>query len=286
MNNNEFIVKPNTIINLKETETDYTGQYKSKKEAKEKLKLNIKKMQKLQATLYAANKYSVLLIFQAMDAAGKDSTIKHVMSGLNPQGTDVHSFKQPSSEELNHDYLWRNHKALPERGRIGIFNRSYYEEVLVVRVHNLIKNQRIPAQLVGDDIWKTRYNEINNFEKYLNDNGTIIIKFFLNVSKEEQKKRFLERIENESKNWKFSDADIKERGFWDDYRNCYQDVLSSTSKKNAPWYVIPADHKWFMRLAVSSIFVEHLENLNLKYPVLEKEELKRLEECRIKLENE
>ena len=211
MSSSSLIVKPNLKIDLSKVPTGFTNDYKSKEEAADTLKKNIKKMISLQDRLYAENKYSLLLIFQAMDAAGKDGTIKHVMSGLNPQGTQVNSFKQPSSEELNHDYLWRINKCLPERGKIGIFNRSYYEEVLVVRVHNLIEKERIPKELVTDDIWQQRYREINNFEKRLYDNGTIILKFFLHVSKEEQKRRFLERIDKKSKNWKFSGADLKER---------------------------------------------------------------------------
>jgi PPK2 family polyphosphate:nucleotide phosphotransferase len=282
----EFLIKPETKINLSEFETSYTAEFKSKKEAKDKLKTNIKKLKKLQAKLYADNSYSVLIIFQAMDAAGKDGTIKHVMSGLNPQGTQVFSFKEPSREELNHGFLWRINRSLPERGRIGIFNRSHYEEVLVVRVHNLIRDQKIPDEFITNSIWKIRFREINDFEKYLYENGTIILKFFLHVSKEEQKNRFLKRIEKKSKNWKFSAHDIEERKFWNDYMKCYEDAISATSKHHAPWYVIPADKKWFMRLAVSSIIVETLEKLNLTYPELNQNQLEKLEECKIKLEQE
>jgi PPK2 family polyphosphate:nucleotide phosphotransferase len=239
----------------------------------------------LQDKLYAENKYSLLIIFQAMDAAGKDGTIKHVMSGLNPQGTQVNSFKQPSLEELNHDYLWRINKCLPERGKIGIFNRSHYEEVLVVKVHNLIEKEKIPTELITKNIWQQRYSEINGFEKYLFENGTIILKFFLHISKDEQKRRFLKRIDKKSRNWKFSDADLKEREYWDEYQKCYQEAISSTSKKYAPWFIIPADHKWYMRLAVSEIIVDAMKKLPLDYPRLDEEQLKKLDACKEKLEN-
>jgi len=284
MSSSSLIVKPNIKIDLSKVPTGFTNDYQSKEEAADTLKKNIKKMISLQDRLYAENKYSLLLIFQAMDAAGKDGTIKHVMSGLNPQGTQVNSFKQPSSEELNHDYLWRINKCLPERGKIGIFNRSYYEEVLVVRVHNLIEKERIPKELVTDDIWQQRYREINNFEKRLYDNGTIILKFFLHVSKEEQKRRFLERIDKKSKNWKFSEADLKEREYWNEYQKCYGEAISATSKKHAPWYIIPADHKWYMRLAVSEIIVNAMKKLPIDYPKLNSDQIKHLEEYRTRLE--
>lgn len=286
MDGGKFLVKPNAKVNLSEYKTDDTGDYSSKKDAKDSLVKNIRKMIKLQGKLYADDRYSLLLIFQAMDAAGKDGTIKHVMSGLNPQGTQVYSFKQPSAEELNHNYLWRINKALPERGRIGIFNRSYYEEVLVVRVHNLIENEKIPGSLVKDNIWQQRYKEINNFEKYLFDNGTVILKFFLHVSKEEQKRRFLERIDKKSKNWKFSASDLKEREFWENYMQCFQEAISTTSTKYAPWYIIPADHKWYMRLAVSEVIVNAMSKLPINYPRLNEEQLKSLQECKQKLESE
>ena len=282
----EFLIKPGTEVNLSEFDSSYTGDFKSKDEAKELLRKNIKKMQKLQVKLYAENKYSVLIIFQAMDAAGKDGTIKHVMSGLNPQGTQVFSFKQPSLEELDHGFLWRINKALPERGRIGIFNRSHYEEVLVVRVHNFLKNQKIPEELITNNIWKNRYKEINDFEKYLYENGTIILKFFLHVSKEEQKNRFMKRIDQKSKNWKFSAADIEERNYWDDYMKCYEEAVSATSLPHAPWFIIPADKKWFMRLAVSSIIIDSLNKLNLSFPELSEEQVEKLGEYKNKLENE
>ena len=283
MKRNDYRVKPDTKVLLEKFSTSDTGRFKSKKDAKEILKENVKKMFSLQNMLYAYNKYSLLIIFQAMDAAGKDGTIKHVMSGVNPQGTQVFSFKQPSQEELDHDYLWRIHNHVPERGRIGIFNRSHYEEVLVVRVHDLVKNQKIPTELVSKNIWDERYREINDFEKYLYENGIIIIKFFLHVSKEEQKKRFLKRIDTPEKNWKFSASDIDERKYWDKYQQAYAEAISATSKKHAPWYIIPADHKWFMRYAVSQVIVETMEDIKMSYPVLSDEQKANLESCKKQL---
>lgn len=264
----KLTVKDGSKVDLKKFKTDYTADFKSKDEAKKLLKKNVKLMAELQARLYAQDRYSLLLIFQAMDAAGKDGTIKHVMSGLNPQGTQVYSFKQPSAEELDHGYLWRISKALPERGRIGIFNRSHYEEVLVVRVHNLIRFQRLPEKYINNNIWKQRYTQINDFEKYCYENGIIILKFFLHVSKKEQKERFLERIDNPAKNWKFSASDVEERKHWNDYMKAYQEAISATSKKHAPWFIIPADKKWFARLAVSEIIVKELKKLKPTYPEL------------------
>jgi len=286
MRTEKFLAKSNEKINLSKIPTDDTQNFADKSDANKMVEENIERMQELQYQLYASDKYSLLFIFQAMDAAGKDSTIKHVMSGLNPQGTQVFSFKKPSEEELDHGYLWRISKALPERGRIGIFNRSHYEEVLVVRVHDLIKYQKLPEEVTTNDIWQKRYEQINNFEKYLYENGTIILKFFLHVSKEEQKKRFLERIEDKSKNWKFAEADLKEREYWNDYQKCYQEAISATSKDYAPWFVIPADKKWFTRLLVSEIIVKKLESLNLKYPELGKEQLDSLENCKQQLLSE
>jgi len=286
MRTEKFLAKSNEKINLSKIPTDDTQNFADKSDANKMVEENIERMQELQYQLYASDKYSLLFIFQAMDAAGKDSTIKHVMSGLNPQGTQVFSFKKPSDEELDHGYLWRISKALPERGRIGIFNRSHYEEVLVVRVHDLIKYQKLPEEVTTNDIWQKRYEQINNFEKYLYENGTIILKFFLHVSKEEQKKRFLERIEDKSKNWKFAEADLKEREYWNDYQKCYQEAISATSKDYAPWFVIPADKKWFTRLLVSEIIVKKLESLNLKYPELGKEQLDSLENCKQQLLSE
>ena len=265
-------------VDLTKYPTDYTGKLKSKEEAEDDLKKNIEKMSNLQDKLYADNRYSLLIIFQAMDAAGKDGAIKHVMSGLNPQGTQVYSFKQPSTEELDHGYLWRISKALPERGRIGIFNRSHYEEVLVVRVHDLVKHQKLPKEFISDDIWKERFTQIKNFEKYLYYNGTRVIKFFLHISKEEQKQRFLKRLEKQEKNWKFSAADLKEREYWDDYQKCYEQAVSATSTKYAPWYIIPSDKKWFARLAISEVIVKTLSSLKLSYPKLDEEQLKKLDE--------
>lgn len=286
MNLNRFLVKPNSKTDLSKIDTAYTANIKSKDEGKKLLQENIKIMRELQSKLYAQDRYSLLLVFQAMDAAGKDGTIKHVMSGVNPQGTQVYSFKQPSTQELDHGYLWRINKALPERGRIGIFNRSHYEEVLVVRVHNLIKFQKLPEQYVNDNIWEQRYRQINDFEKYCYENGMIILKFFLHLSKEEQKKRFLSRIDDQSKNWKFSSADLKERGFWDAYQKAYQEAISATSKKYAPWFVIPADKKWFMRLVVSEIIVDAMKKLKPEYPKLSKEQTEQLKKAKEELMKE
>jgi PPK2 family polyphosphate:nucleotide phosphotransferase len=280
----KFLVKPDSKLNLSKISTSFTDRYESKKHAKKDLKKNIKKMQELQNTFYAFDRYALLLVFQAMDAAGKDSTIKHVMSGLNPQGTEVFSFKQPSAADLDHDYLWRINKCLPERGRIGIFNRSHYEEVLVVRVHDLIKNEKIPKKFQTQNIWKLRFQQINNFEKYLYENGIIILKFFLHVSKEEQKQRFLDRINDPSKNWKFSPSDLKERELWDEYQKAYQEAISATSKNNAPWYVIPADKKWFMRLAVSEVIIQTMKKLKMEYPNLSEDQQKQFEEYKKILE--
>jgi len=276
----DFLIKPETKIDLTKFDTGNTGRLKSKDDAKDLLQKNIEKMTELQYKLYAMDKYSLLLIFQAMDSAGKDSTIKHVMSGLNPQGTQVYSFKQPSREELDHGYLWRISKSLPERGRIGIFNRSHYEEVLVVKVHDLIKFQNIPEKFVDNKIWEQRYKQISDFERYLYENGTVVIKFFLHVSKDEQKKRFIARIDDSSKNWKFSAADVEERKFWNDYQKAYEDAISATSKKYAPWYVIPSDKKWFARLAVSEIIVDTLTNLKLEYPKLSDEQIAQLKKSK------
>lgn len=254
----------------------------TKQEAKEQLTKDVEKLAELQSMLYAQDRYSVLVIFQAMDAAGKDGTIKHVMSGINPQGCQVYSFKQPSVEELDHDYLWRINRSLPERGRIGIFNRSHYEDVLIAKVHpEIVLSAKLPdIKTVNDidaDFWKRRYRQINDFERYLTENGTVILKFFLNVSKAEQKKRFAERLNDPAKNWKFSSADINERRFWDEYMKAYADVLTETSTEIAPWYVIPADNKWFMRYAVGRIICERMKELDLHYPRLSDEELDKLE---------
>jgi PPK2 family polyphosphate:nucleotide phosphotransferase len=240
-----------------------------KPRAKEALQLGIEVLSGLQDMLYAQDRWSVLLIFQAMDAAGKDGAIKHVLSGVNPQGCEVSSFKAPTSEDLDHDYLWRCMKRLPERGRIGIFNRSYYEETLVVRVHpELLAKQKLPEECVTREIWSDRFEDIRNFEKYLVRNGTIIRKFFLHVSKDEQKKRFLERIDNPDKNWKFSAADVRERGYWKDYMRAYEEMIRETATEDAPWYVVPADNKWFTRVVVAAAVIEALDSLRLDYPKL------------------
>lgn len=284
----KFRVREGAKVDLKKYKTDDTDGLKDKDEAKEALRANIEKMAALQDTLYAQDTKALLIIFQAMDAAGKDSAIEHVMSGVNPQGVHVTSFKQPSSEELEHDYLWRCAKALPERGRIGIFNRSQYEEVLVVRVHDgILQAQHLPDEIKNDkNIWKQRFKQIRNFEDYLAENGTRIIKFFLNVSKEEQKKRFLARIDTPEKNWKFSSSDVKERGFWDEYQKAYKEAIENTSTDKAPWYIIPADKKWFTRLAVSEIIVKTMESMDLHYPVVSEAHKLELEEARKLLESE
>lgn len=248
---------------------------------KEALEKGIETLSHLQEVLYAQDNWSLLVIFQAMDAAGKDGAIKHVMSGINPQGCQVSSFKAPSNEELDHDFLWRCIKNLPERGRIGIFNRSYYEEVLVVRVHdNLLQKQRLPAKLITKKIWDERMEDIRNFEKHLSRNGTKVIKIFLNVSEEEQKARFLERINEPSKNWKLSYDDVKERGHWEEYMKVYEDMIRKTSTKEAPWYVIPADNKIYARLAVASAMIKALEDMELSYPKISEAERNRLEELK------
>jgi PPK2 family polyphosphate:nucleotide phosphotransferase len=243
--------------------------------------MGVERLADLQGKLYAQDRWGVLIIFQAMDGAGKDSTIKHVMSGVNPQGVQVSSFKVPSAEELDHDYLWRSAKCLPERGRIGIFNRSYYEEVLVVKVHpEILEAQRIPPERVDGRIWSQRYEDITAFERYLARNGFLILKFFLNLSKKEQKRRFLERLDEPSKNWKFSMGDVHEREFWSDYQKAYGEAIAATSTPWAPWYVVPADHKWFTRLVVAAAIVTELEELNLHYPKIDKAKRKELETAR------
>jgi len=258
-----------------------------KPEAKRLVAEGVKMLAELQDVLFAQSNWGLLLIFQAMDAAGKDSTIKHVMSGVNPQGVDVYSFKAPSSEELSHDFLWRTNRCLPPRGKIGIFNRSYYEEVLVVRVHpELLEKEHIPKELRGKHFWRHRYEDIDAFERYLTRNGIAILKFFLHVSKNEQKRRFLERLEDPTKNWKFSVADIHERKYWDDYQRAYEKMIRNTATEQAPWVVAPADNKWFTRLVVVATIVDALANLNLHYPQLRAEQLKELEAARKQLEKE
>ncbi|MFN8378634.1 MAG: polyphosphate kinase 2 family protein [Anaerolineae bacterium] len=281
-------VPPGKKIDLKKDhDPGFTGKWLDKDEAEDMLAEGIQRLAELQDKLYAQDNYGLLVILQALDAAGKDGTIKHVMSGVNPQGVEVNSFKGPSGEELDHDYLWRNFRALPRRGHIGIFNRSYYEEVLVVRVHpSFLNAQKLPPNLRGDDIWQRRYEEINNFEKYLVYNGFPVLKFFLNVSKEEQGRRFLERASLPEKNWKFSAADMKEREHWDEYQAAYEDVFNHTSTEWAPWYVVPADNKWFSRLAVGAIIMHTLENLKLAYPIVSDEQKAELMAAKEELESQ
>jgi len=283
-----LIVPPGKKIRLrKDYDPGDTGGLVQKKEAQKLLAEGVQLLAGYQSKLYAQSTYSLLIIFQAMDAAGKDSTIRHVMSGLNPQGTQVYSFKAPSAEDLDHTYLWRNFKALPERGNIGIFNRSYYEEVLVARVHpEILERQQLPPELKDKKIWERRFQEINNFEKYLAANGAVILKFFLNVSKDEQKKRFLERIDLPEKNWKFSIDDARERGFWNQYQEAYEGMLNNTSTKHAPWFVVPADHKWFTRIAVAAVIGKTLKGLKLSYPAVGEEHRLELLKARKMLENE
>lgn len=288
MNTDKFLIREGTNLDLKDHPTDFTADYTDKEEAEKDLGKNVERLRKLQDVLYADDRYSLLIIFQAMDAAGKDGAIEHVMTGVNPQGVSVVSFKQPSDEELSHDFLWRCAKNVPERGRIGIFNRSHYEEVLVVRVHpQILKNQHLPDAVKNDpDIWKKRFEQIRNFESHLAANGTRILKFFLHVSKQEQKKRFLDRIAEEDKNWKFSMGDVKERAHWDEYMRAYTEAIEATSTDDAPWYIIPADKKWFTRLAVSEVIVEKLKSMDLHYPEVSDDHKKELAEAKKILESE
>lgn len=283
----KFKIAEKDKFSLKDHDPGYADGFE-KSDAREILAKLIKETAWEQAKLYAANRQSILIIFQAMDAAGKDGAIAHTMSGLNPQGCEVYSFKQPTSEDYEHDFLWRHHKAVPERGRIGIHNRSHYEYVLVTKVHpELLLKEQLPeikdVKDISKDFWKNRYESIRTFEKHLTDNGTIMIKFFLNVSKLEQKERFLKRIDDPKRNWKFSSGDIVERRSWDDYMDAYEKAISETSTKNAPWYVVPADKKWFTWIAISTIILETLKGLDLKFPVLPKDEMDKLEEAKNKL---
>lgn len=280
-NTKKYLAPTDGSFDLKKFSTTYDG-HLDKETGKEELLKVKESLHDLQEVLYAANSHSILILFQAMDAAGKDSAIEHVMSGINPQGCQVYSFKTPTSEEYEHDFLWRHYKALPERGRIGIHNRSHYENVLVCKVHpEYIMSENIPnyndVEKIDQKFWNNRYENIKNFEKQLTDNGTIVIKIFLHVSKEEQKKRFLDRIDDSAKNWKFSAGDLQERALWPKYMDAYQDAIQKTSTANSPWYVIPADEKWYARLAISQILVETMEDLKLKYPVLPDEEIAQLE---------
>ncbi|MFH1877001.1 MAG: polyphosphate kinase 2 family protein [Candidatus Omnitrophota bacterium] len=272
----KFKVPCGKTIDLGAYSPRFTADLADKEAARDILRQDIEKLVKLQDVLYAYDKYAILIILQAMDAAGKDGVIKHVMSGLNPQGCQVHSFKKPSEEELDHDFLWRCQKALPRRGHIGIFNRSYYEEVLVARVHpELLDSQKLP-DISKKHVWQERYKDVNNFERYLTRNGVVIIKFFLNISKHEQRARFIERIDSSEKNWKFSARDVAEREFWTQYMHAYEEMLGNTSTPWAPWYIIPADHKWFSRAAVARIIVKNLKKLHLRYPSLSAAEQKKL----------
>lgn len=273
-----FRVDSGKHFRLKDYDPADTGHGRSEDNAKEALLEGIARTAELQDQLYAQGNWSILLIFQAMDAAGKDGAISHVMSGINPQGCQVYSFKVPTSTDLQHDFLWRTTCSLPERGHIGIFNRSYYEEVLIVRVHpEILKSQKTPTSLVGKKIWKERFEDICCFERHMARSGTVIRKFFLNLSKKEQKKRFLARLDHPEKNWKFSAADIHERKWWDDYHDAYEDMIRNTSTEEAPWYVVPADNKWFTRLVVSCVLVDTLESLNLSYPKVDPAKQKELE---------
>jgi PPK2 family polyphosphate:nucleotide phosphotransferase len=273
-----YCIENGKHFQLKDYDPADTAHWHSKEHADEALQQDIAKMAELQDKLYAQDRWSLLLIFQAMDAAGKDGAVKHVMSGVNPEGCQVYSFKAPSDRELQHDFLWRTTCDLPERGHIGIFNRSYYEEVLVVRVHpDVLKGQKIPASLVTKDIWDERSQDIRNFETHMARNGTVIRKFFLHLSKKEQKARFLARLDEPEKNWKFSAADVHEREYWDDYQKAYEEMIQNTATKHAPWYVVPADNKWFTRLVISAAVVEALEDLDLCYPEVDAEKRKQLD---------
>lgn len=275
---------------MEDFDATYTGKYKSHKEAEDDLQKNLKKMEKVQDKLYAEGRQSLLIILQALDAAGKDGAIKHVMSGINPQGCKVSSFKTPSVYELDHDFLWKAHMELPGRGKIGIFNRSYYEEVLVVRVHqNILLNEKLPGyrkKIEDGHIWSERFEDINNFELHLRRNGTQILKFFLNISKDEQKLRFLERIENPVKNWKLSPNDVKERQYWNDYMKAYFKMLEHTSTKHSPWHIIPADNKWFSRIAIGEIIVEKFKEMQPEYPELNNEQKQALQSAKTILDQE
>jgi len=282
-----FRVSKGKDFRLKDVDPDDTLDFTKeadKPRSKEVLAMGVTALAELQDKLYAQDKWAVLLIFQAMDAAGKDGAIKHVMSGINPQGCQVYSFKSPSAEDLDHDYLWRCMKSLPNRGHIGIFNRSYYEEVLVVRVHpEFLAKQKLPAELAGKNIWENRFEDIRNFEQYLTRNGIVVRKFFLHVSKKEQKKRFLDRIDDPLKNWKFSSNDANERDYWDDYMQAYEEMIQETATKEAPWYVVPADNKWFTRVVVATAVIEALASLDLAYPEVDESKLKELAAAKKKL---
>lgn len=286
MNIRPFMVTKRGSFDIRTFDTAATDGIEDKAAGKERLAANVKRMAALQDRFYAQDRDALLLVFQAMDSAGKDGAIKHVMSGLNPQGVQVVSFKQPSAEELDHDYLWRIHRHLPARGNIGIFNRSYYEEVLVAKVHDLPASQKLPARCLDGDIWERRYRQLRHYESYLYENGITVLKFFLDISKEEQKQRFLARIDDAAKNWKFSAADIAERAHWDDYMDAYEQAINATASRECPWYVIPADKKWFARLLISEIVVQRLEQLDPQYPAVSDAQKAELLRCRQELEDE
>jgi PPK2 family polyphosphate:nucleotide phosphotransferase len=282
-----FRVADGAKFRLKDFDPADTGGLKSKEHAREALEHGITRLSELQEKLFAQDRWAILVVLQAMDAAGKDSTIKHVMSGVNPQGCSVTSFKAPSAEDLDHDFLWRATRSLPERGHIGIFNRSYYEEVLVVRVHpEILSREKLPAPLVSGKIWQERFEDINAYERYLSRNGIAVLKFFLNVSKKEQKRRFLERLDEPEKNWKFSASDALERQHWDEYMRAYEEMIQNTSTKRTPWHVVPADHKWFTRLVVAETVIHALEKLNLAFPQVDAEKRKDLKRARAALQHE
>jgi PPK2 family polyphosphate:nucleotide phosphotransferase len=282
-----FRVTDGAEFRLKDYDPAETLGLKSKEHAQETLERGIARLCDLQDKLFAQDRWAILVVLQAMDAAGKDSLIKHVMSGLNPQGCRVSSFKEPSGEELDHDFLWRATRALPERGRIGIFNRSYYEEVLVVRVHpEILSRERLPAELVSGKIWRERFEDIRTYERYLDRNGIIILKFFLNVSKKEQKKRFLERLDEPEKNWKFAASDVMERKHWGEYMDAYEEMIQNTSTDRAPWYVVPADHKWFTRVVVAEALIHALDKLDLSYPKVDQKKRGDLKKARAVLMHE
>ena len=287
INPDDFRLREGAKVNLRKWPTLIDPVYKSKAQYKTLLEHHVEELSAMQQLHYSTNRHALLIIFQAMDAAGKDGVIKHVMSGVNPQGCQVYSFKQPSAEELDHDFLWRTNKCIPERGRIGIFNRSYYEEVLVVRVHKeLLEREKMPPSLVTKDIWNERFADINAYEQYLSRNGVVIRKFFLNLSKEEQKRRFLKRLDEPDKNWKLSSADIAERERWPEYMTAYEEMIQHTATPHAPWYVVPADNKWYTRLVVAAAIVHAMEDLNLQYPTVDADQRKELKAARAALEHE
>jgi PPK2 family polyphosphate:nucleotide phosphotransferase len=282
-----FRVQSGRKFKLSDHDPGSTRGFEAREDAQDILQQGVAMLSDMQEKLYAQSRWGVLLIFQAMDAAGKDGVIRHVMSGVNPQGCQVYSFKAPSAEELDHDFLWRTNRCLPERGRIGIFNRSYYEETLIVRVHpELLAKEMMPPHLVTKHIWKERFEDINNLESYLTRNGVVVRKFFLHVSKEEQKRRFLRRLEDSERNWKFSEADARERGHWDEYMAAYEDMIQHTATPEAPWYIVPADNKWFTRLVVAGAVIDTLESLDLHYPRVDQAKKKELEVARRLLEKE